>query len=463
MVAVPVLFVTSDTPQVIGGARALTMQVAPAHNAPPPVGNIAAHLEQQSGLSSLRLDADYAPVPTSTTAAMQVMTMGAAPNQIGPTAFAVRGTIDDSEIGSAGNIVDANGDPKIFADPRIGVSLTCGSDPPVGNTLDVRKHLGVGRLQNLSMDGSRTAIAIVDNGINLDALRSLGLRPKLDVASSWSPRVGIIAGAAPVGHGTMCAYDALIAAPKATLLDYSVLQSTRAGGLSMSGLLSDAILAYGKLLLLMALAPEERQFHSLVVNNSWGMYSWRWDFPAGHPGRYGDNPLHPFNRQVATLSASGADILFAAGNCGPICPDSRCDRPPVEPIINGANSHPDVITVAGVDTNRSLVGYSSHGPGALYPDKPDISAYTHFLGSEALGTGKADSGTSAACPVLAGVVAALRSQYAFDPALLQRSPSNVKQFILSCAVQPSGPSGWRNDLGHGIVDTNGFAAAHAIA
>jgi subtilisin family serine protease len=213
----------------------------------------------------------------------------------------------------------------------------------------------------------------------------------------------------------------------------------------------------------MRLSPEERHFHSLIVNNSWGMFSWSWDFPAGHPGRYGDNPNHPFNRQVGTLSASGADILFAAGNCGPTCPDGRCDVPPMGLTINGANSHPDVITVAGVDTNRDLVGYSSLGPGALHNDKPDIASYTHFLGSEAFGAGEPDSGTSAACPVMTGVVAALRSAYPFDSTKPQRSPSDIKNFILSCAVQPTPPAGWRNDLGRGIVDTGGFATGQAIA
>src|SRR5208283_2321154 len=111
------------------------------------------------------------------------------------------------------------------------------------------------------------------------------------------------------------------------------------------------------------------------------------------------------------LVAAGADILFAAGNCGATCPDSRCDNPMVPPTINGANSHPDVITVAGVDTNRQVVGYSSMGPGALSQEKPDIASFTHFLGSEAFGPGSPDSGTSAACPVMAGVIAALRSTF----------------------------------------------------
>jgi hypothetical protein len=261
----------------------------------------------------------------------------------------------------------------------------------------------------------------------------------------------------------MCAYDVLIAAPETTLLDYSVLQSTRAGGSAMSGVLSDAVIAYGKLLTLLGLSQDERHFHSLIISNSWGMFSWAWDFPRGHPGRYGDNSQHPFNRQVSTLAASGADILFAAGNCGPTCPDGRCDNPLVQPTINGANSHPDVITVAGVDTTGRRVGYSSIGPGALQDDKPDIASYTHFLGSEAFGSGSPDSGTSAACPVMSGVVAALRSKYAFDPQLSQRSPGKIKGFILSCAVQPFGPKGWRNDFGHGIVDMNGFGVASAIA
>jgi hypothetical protein len=295
MVAVPILILTTDTAEVIGGARSLAMNVAPRKGAPPPARNIAATLQQQAGLKTLRLDAHYVPVPTSGKAAAQIMTMSPTPNLVGPTAFVMRGTIDGSEIDKAKSVVDQQGNPQIFVDSQIGLSVTCGPDPAVGDTIEVRKQLGVGRLRNLGMDGTRTAVAIVDNGINLDALRAKGLHPTLDAASSWSPRTGILPGAAPLDHGTMCAYDALIAAPETTLLDYSVLQSTRTGGSRMSGMLSDAIIAYGKLLLLMRLSPEERHFHSLIVNNSWGMFSWSWDFPAGHPGRYGDNPNHPFD------------------------------------------------------------------------------------------------------------------------------------------------------------------------
>jgi hypothetical protein len=459
MVAVPILFTVEDSLEIIRSARSVLMGGAPKA-AQLANRDLARELQKQATpvLRTLRIDADFAPVPVAPSAASLVFSMSPATHRIGPTAFVARGTIDDSEVDATKKFTTPSNEPRIFIDPSIGLSPpTCGADPAVGDTIEVRKQIGVGRLRRLGMTGLGTAVAIVDNGINLQALRAKGLNPLLDAAASWSPRTGILPGAAPLDHGTMCAYDILIGAPQATLLDYSVLQSTRSGGSVVNGLLSDAVIAYGKLLTLIALPQDEREFHSLIVNNSWGMFSWSWDFPRGHPGRYGDNLNHPFNRQVASLCAGGADILFAAGNCGPTCPDSRCDDPPLGPTITGANSHPDVITVAGVDTKGQLVGYSSIGPGALHHDKPDIAAFTHFLGSEAFGRGLPDSGTSAACPVMSGVVAALRSSFPLQLGRPQRSPSSIKQFVIYCARNPFGTVGWRNDIGHGIVDTVGFS------
>ena len=102
--------------------------------------------------------------------------------------------------------------------------------------------------------------------------------------------------------------------------------------------------------------------NALVISNSWGMFDPGWDFPAGHPGNYSDNPRHPFNVLVASLESAGADILFAAGNCGRDCQDGRCNFPR-RPIC-GANSHGRVLSVAGIDTRRKRVGYSSQGPAA---------------------------------------------------------------------------------------------------
>ena len=117
----------------------------------------------------------------------------------------------------------------------------------------------------------------------------------------------------------------------------------------------------------------------------------------------------------------------------------------------GASAHPDVLCVAGCDTGGLRVGYSSQGPSiaGMFQNKPDLTAYTHFLGSLALGLGSADSGTSAACPVVAGCVAALRTRLPFGT----NPPSALNDQLRAAAVQPSGlPAGWNGDYGFGIID-----------
>ena len=118
-------------------------------------------------------------------------------------------------------------------------------------------------------------MAIVDTGINLEHLRGQGLAPRLDPHVSWSPISGVKPGHFSVDHGTMCAFATSIVAPQSVLLDLPVLQSRRAGGSIMDGLLSDAILAYSVLLQMMRTPEDQRPYHALVVSNSWGMF---------HPG-----------------------------------------------------------------------------------------------------------------------------------------------------------------------------------
>ena len=48
--------------------------------------------------------------------------------------------------------------------------------------------------------------------------------------------------------------------------------------------------------------------------------------------------------------------------------------------IWGANGHPLVLTVGAVNSRGQLAGYSSQGPAALTPQKPDICSITHFQG-----------------------------------------------------------------------------------
>jgi hypothetical protein len=365
--------------------------------------------------------------------------------------FAVRGLIEADDPRDIPPEVEGQ---AIFADPVISPFITCGGDPAVGNAQIVAQQLRVPDLANDGLDGLDVAIAIMDTGINLNHLQTrLGVMPRFDAANSWkAPGSTTTPGQHPVNHGTMCAYDALIAAPNATLLDFPILNNTAPGGSTMAGTLSVALLAFAQLLSSWAVSFAPGGLHrykALVVNNSWGIFHPSWDFPAGHPGRYCDNPNHPFNIIVGTLARTNVDIAFAAGNCGAQCASMRCAGRVTETIM-GANAHADVLTLAGCDTTDQRVGYSSQGPSivGMFPEKPDLITYTHFSGSEAFGPGSPDSGTSAACPVAAGCIAALRTQQPSNTL----PTANLFSQLIATARKPAGQAAWNGDYGNGFLD-----------
>jgi subtilisin family serine protease len=361
--------------------------------------------------------------------------------------YIVRAEVDENKIDDVKEAPEVVG---VFSDVEIQPAIICPGSPPMGTNQDVANLLCVPQMQGISMDGLGVMIAIVDTGINLDYLSNQGVNLTLDVTRSWVPNPGMVPGSAPVSHGTMCAFDAAIAAPRATFLDVQVLRSTATGPTPMSGVLSDAVRAYGHLCGLMTAPRRPGDSRSLVVSNSWGMFHPTWDFPPGDPGNYSDNPNHPFNRIVATLESLGADILFAAGNCGADCPDGRCQGV-TSNAIYGANSHPSVLCIAGVDISKTRVGYSTQGPGRLSQDKPDLCGYTHFRGS---GVYAADGGTSAATPVVAGVVAAVRSKRPYEPGNPAASPAAVRALMRTTA-EDLGTAGF--DFNHGFGVVNGCA------
>ncbi|MFG1706190.1 S8 family serine peptidase [Nonomuraea sp. M3C6] len=366
----------------------------------------------------------------------------------------VRGTISDDELASRVTLLPALRPDVvgIFADPVIGSAPTCGGDPPAGDWHDVERLLNVPGLHAEGLDGTLVALAVLDTGINAaHTAKQLGRGVTLDAERCWSPS-GVTAkpGEFEVDHGTMCAFDTLIAAPQATLIDIPVLLSTRPGGSAMDGLLSDAVSAFAHLRNVLDAQPAGSR--ALVVSNSWGSFSPEWDFPVGHPGNYSDNAAHPFNLMVAGLDKAGADVLFAAGNCGNECPDGRCAYPN-RPIV-GANSHPKALSIGGIDVNGARVGYSSQGPGRLTARKPDICAYTHFSGSKAFGDGEPDSGTSAATPVAAGLVAAIRTRWPST----RLSPAQLRALLRRTAEDRS-EVGFDYDYGYGTVDPAGIIAA----
>ncbi|MGW1783237.1 S8 family serine peptidase [Streptomyces sp. NPDC002143] len=403
------------------------------------------------------LDPDFAPVPVPRPQATapggdplsleQPLTFSMAPEH---ASVLVRGEIQDYDVASRYAML-ATARPDIVgisSDPVIESMPTCGGDGPVGDWHDIQAKL-TEHLKAEGMDGEGVALAIVDTGINVAHVSEvLGQEVTVDAARSWKP-FGVSGqfGQFPVDHGSMCAFDSKITAPRATLLDIPVLLSRRP---VILGLLSDAIAAFAHLRTVLAAMPQERR--ALVISNSWGSFKPSWDFPPGHPGNYSDNPAHPFNLAVSALEQAGADILFAAGNCGRECPDGRCafpDRP-----INGANSHPRVLSIGGVDVRGARVGYSSQGPGRLSRRKPDVCTFTHFAGSKAFGQNEPDSGTSAACPVAAGVVAAVRSQLPAG----ELPPAQLRT-LLRRTADDLGMAGFDFDFGYGTIDAAGIVEA----
>ncbi len=403
---------------------------------------------------AIALDPSLPAVPIGTGRLEDATTASFDPKQT--AAFAVRGFV---EADNPRDIPPMIGDQRIFADPRIEPFQTCGGGA-VGDAKAVAAKLNVSALAAKKLTGTGTAIAIMDTGINLAFLNTqLGRAARFDAANSWTPPGSSnVPGLHPVDHGTMCAFDALIAAPDATLVDFAMLSATAPGGSSASRSISMALLAYAQILTSWAVgyAPGGlSKYSALVLSNSWGIYHPSWDFPVGHPGRYCDNPRHPFNQIVAVLAGTGVDIVFAAGNCGAQCPDVRCAGRTTETIM-GSSALADVLTVAGCDTTDVRVGYSSQGPSikGMYSQKPDLTSYTHFLGSQAFGSGSPDTGTSAACPVAAGCVAAIRSR--MPHAALP--PSNLIAQLRTTA-RPAGAPGWNGDYGFGIIDPVATAAS----
>jgi hypothetical protein len=357
----------------------------------------------------------------------------------------------------------------IHSNPLIGglltlsaCSPTCGTSQYVGTTQDVRDRLDVATLKSKGLDGAGVGVAIVDSGIYIPRLERLlgeALQPQtnvsLDASHSWKPP-GLVTqpGRHRVGHGTMCAYDALIAAPKATLLDLPMLVARPVADHHSKSMVDAAVLAY---LHVANTWWVTKPFDALVVSNSWGLFHPSLeDFPPGHPYRFSDNPNHIFHYLVHALAADGVDIIFCGNNCGDghncagNCASGTC-LSKTQRMIMGANTYEEVLTIGGCDTDDKMVGYSSRGPSinGMYQNKPDLVAYTHFLGSKTVRMFVPDTGVSAACPVAAGCVAALRTKV--KPTSVK--PSDLFTTLKNTARTPGGgAAGWKPDFGYGIID-----------
>ena len=295
----------------------------------------------------------------------------------------------------------------------------CNPGVAKGTISDVAKYLRCDRLWAKGIRGDGVVIGICDSGVNKTKVPA--------VTGGWSPPgSGYVPGTAPSSsHGTMCAFDAVGMCPNAKIYDIAVLQSV-AG--SYIGMVSDAIAAYQ-----WAVTEFTANGKPQILSNSWGFFQKAWG------PDYATNPNHPFSRKVVEVINKGMIVLFAAGNCGSQCPSWKCsnDTGPGKSIW-GANGHPRVMTVGAANILEQWIGYTSQGPAALDPKKPDFCAPSHFKGA------RSNTGTSAACPICAGVVGLFKSH---DPNLKQ---DKVKEALQKSAKDLCAP-GWDPNSGYGMI------------
>lgn len=321
-----------------------------------------------------------------------------------------------------------------------------------GTRADARRTVAANALP-ASLRGQRVNVVIIDEGLDKTSIPTKNWGGGLN----WlppPPAPPVNAGAAErTSHGMMIARTILDLAPDAVLFDVPLIPP-RITADFFSGL-SSADAVYRRLLLeILIRRPFPRWAGPWIFVNAWAIFD-RSVEPA--PGDYTENksPLgHPLINVVKrAIGLFDFDVIFAAGNCGEFCASSRCggvDRGPGRSIW-GANALPEVITTGAILTNDMWAGYSSQGPGpninGLAHDKPDLCAPSNFR--EANDAAVHNSGTSTACAMTAGIVAALRSK----PTWHQNSvPPATMHLALTRSARKTQGTGWNGRLGHGILN-----------
>ncbi|MFC7079711.1 S8 family serine peptidase [Halorussus caseinilyticus] len=301
----------------------------------------------------------------------------------------------------------------------------CSPSEAKGTLDEVAEYVGAKRLWDAGYEGEEMVVGVVDGGITATGQTSNGEIPR--VVGGW-PEDDWGTTALWDRHGNMCATDVLGIAPKAELYDIRVASRTGGTKAYLSRLFHGVDWAIRK-------HREDGTPHVLTLSN--GIYR------KSLAPSYAEDPDHQVTRKIVEAIDEGILVLFAAGNCGDGCSwsDSRCGSTGPGGSIWGANGHGAVMTVGGVNIEGQFVGYSSQGPASLAEDKPDFCSVTHFKGYKE----SADSGTSAATPVAAGLVTLLKQA---DPSTTQ---SDLKDRLKRTATD-IGPEGFDIHSGAGIVD-----------
>jgi hypothetical protein len=286
-----------------------------------------------------------------------------------------------------------------------------------GTIGDVINYLRCDRLWEKGIRGAGIVIGICGTGVDKSKIPA--------VIGGWTPNPAYPPGTDPGDHGTMCAAEALAVCPDAKIYDIGIGKSTK----GINGFLSDAIAGYHWVLEQYRRngTPQILADTSYLANKS------------GAPD-YAENPNHPFSRKVAEIIDAGITVVFRGGNCGEVCSSPQCgsDVGPGKSIW-GANGHPKVITVGAANIQEQWIGYTSQGPAALDPNKPDFCAPSHFKGYYTV-----DSGTAVPCALCAGVIGLLKSHFT------DLTPARAKEALQKTAKNLCA-TGWDPNSGYGMI------------
>jgi hypothetical protein len=319
---------------------------------------------------------------------------------------------------------------RLYANPRIWHAEGAATTRKGSTSMtELKAALRLDALARSALDGRGVHVAILDDGIHRESLEARLSAHKLRVpALDESKRIATIPAPFSRGrrtHGTMCAFDVAVVAPKCTLLDFAV----NAPQAVVEPRVADAIAVCEYLRGLL----ERREVEVLIVVAAWQTLE-----KDEIDGIRTDDPEHPFYQALSALESAGADILFSA-------PDHHAQ------FIHGPALHPGVLTVSAIDLAGRLFPTAARGPAATVV-KPDIVAYEGFLGYEMF-AGTPDYGTSAAAALAAGVIAALRS-HARVRAL---PPAQIRE-ALRATARDIGVAGVDCESGWGVVDVEKLIA-----
>jgi hypothetical protein len=315
-------------------------------------------------------------------------------------------------------------------------------------------------LSHHGLDGRNVNVVIVDQGLNGRILGSnfAGGWPVVDLHGGGVKLPGqlqSVRGVTNNDHGMLIARNVLAVAPQVRLFDCPLIPDRIR---NVPIFLSTAHAVLDWVLTWIGLLQDSKVISGpWVVVNAWAIFDRSTEMPPGH---YSQSSAHGFNQLMRGFTKNNIDVVFAAGNCGHLCPDRRCrphDTGPDQSIF-GAHAHASVLTVGAIRADGLWAGASSqgHGPEDTNPapaaekerlarKKPDLCGPSFF--TESYDRHTYNGGTSTASAIVAGAIAALRSARGFDQISTDRFFEELRQ-----SAYRSGAPRWDDRLGFGVLN-----------